>query len=240
MKRIPGLRKLERARVRFFGYPSDTIHYLHISKTAGSQIRSVIEQVNSTRIRGRIFVHSHEMRYAHIPDKAQYFFSIRDPIKRFVSGFYWRKTKGAPHFNWEWTPCEKLAFSQFEHANDLAEALFRNDELGEKAAAAIKSIGHTSRNQIDNFTLRGHALDISPPIWILRQERLQADVAELLRRIGHNRPIDLNSDAPFARKQSYADVPALSERAMENLRVWYAQDIQFVRLCHAWLKSNGA
>lgn len=223
-----------------FGYPDDAIHFLHVPKTAGSQIKFVANRVNRNRLRNRIRVHAHDVRLMDLPRKQRYFFSTRDPITRFRSAFHWRVEKRFEGSGKVRSAQEVQAFQLFTSANDLAEALFLPDQTGMDAALAMKSIRHVSRNLVDSFSLHGFDLVIRPPVWIIRIEHFQADLAEFLRRIGHPGPVDLDRDDRSARKLAYDTVPPLSDLAKQNLRRWYAQDFEFLRNCHAWLASNGA
>ena len=141
-----------------------TVHYLHIGKNAGTKVSEIVAAVNSQTPEVQMIKHSHHVALGAIPDGDPYFFSIRNPMKRFFSGFYSRKRKGQPRFYAEWSPHEEQAFAAFEHANDLAEALYEDSDAGHKAFAAIRSIQHLSANQVDWFTRHGFFLDLRPPI----------------------------------------------------------------------------
>lgn len=232
--------RLINAADRILGYPKDAIHFLHVPKTAGSQIKLVARQVNQGRVRNRIREHEHEIRLLDLPNAQRYFFSTRDPISRFRSAFHWRVTKRSKQPEIRRNTCETHAFQQFASANELAEALFLAGRLGIDAALAMKTIRHASRNLVDTFTLHGLDLFLRPPVWIIRIEHLQEDMAEFLRRIGYNGPVKLAGDDPAARKQTYDGAPPLSDLAKQNLRRWYAQDFEFLRGCEAWLEANGA
>ncbi len=225
---------------RIVGYPRDAIHFLHVPKTAGSQIKLVMRHVNQGRFRNRIRAHEHEVRLLDLPKGQRYFFSTRDPISRFRSALHWREIKRHTQPEARWKTCETHAFQQFTSANELAEALFLSDRLGVDAALAMKSIRHTSRNLIDTFTLHGFDLFLRPPVWIIRIEHLREDLAEFLRRIGYSGPVEATGDDPAARRQTYDGAPPLSDLAKQNLRRWYAQDFEFLRACETWLEANGA
>jgi len=78
----------------------DDIHFLHIGKCAGTQILSITKQVNAKTSGRKIRKHGHDVFLRHLPEEADFFFSIRDPTSRFRSGFYSRKRKGPPrHFS---------------------------------------------------------------------------------------------------------------------------------------------
>lgn len=215
------------------------IAFLHIGKNAGTQIMHLSQQLKPHGV----LVHQlpHTKKLYEIPPQLNYFFSIRNPITRFKSGFYSRKRKGLPRIYVEWTPWEARAFEKFAHANDLAEALFRDDERGHDAAQAIQAIRHTAMQQIDWFE-RMSFLDLRPPVWIIRQERLAEDFDMLLRRMGLSlefRDLRPAIDSASAHRNDYSEVPELTALARENLARWYARDIVFYALCERWLKANG-
>ncbi|NRB36108.1 MAG: hypothetical protein HRU31_15480 [Rhodobacteraceae bacterium] len=219
-------------------WPSDSIHFLHVSKAAGSQINDIIKQINAGRDRQKLISHQHEVWLQHLPPDARYVFNMRDPASRFKSGFYGRKRKGRPRNNIEWSGDEHRAFLAFPHANDLAEALFAPGQTGREATAAIRSIRHTARNFVDWFRFEGYLFDENPPLWIIRQERFDDDLAIFLKKIGHHAPITLHQDAIGRHSNDYSDAPELSPLALENLRRWYAQDYAFLDLCNDWMARN--
>ncbi|MEZ4338031.1 MAG: hypothetical protein R3B82_15535 [Sandaracinaceae bacterium] len=173
------------------------------------------------------------------PPSHDYFFSIRDPIGRFVSGFYSRKRKGQPRIYVEWTEDEAAAFARFDHANDLAEALFQPGPDGQAAFAAIKSIFHTAMDQVSWFERRGQFLEVRPPIAILRQESLTRDLTAFLDVIGcADMPIEVSRDPVSAHSNTYEGIPRLSDRAKDNLRRWYAQDYELYARCCEWIEMR--
>lgn len=214
------------------------IAFLHIGKNAGTQIMHLAEQIKAHGL----VIHqlSHATKLYQVPDKIDYFFSIRNPVSRFKSGFYSRKRKGQPRIYVEWTRAEAMAFGKFEHANDLAEALFRPDALGFAAAQAIGAIRHTSMQQIDWFERVGF-LDARPPVWIVRQENFEPDFDRFLARMGL--PLTCSKlqparDAAAAHRNDYSQVPELSDLAKDNLRRWYVRDFVFYDLCVQWMKDK--
>jgi hypothetical protein len=224
------------------GEAGDELHseiaFLHIGKNAGTQIMVLAQQLKSHGVT----VHQlpHDAKLYRLSDKLPYFFSIRNPVTRFKSGFYSRKRKGQPRLYVEWSRHEALAFQNFEHANDLAEALFRDDALGRLATQAIQSIRHTSMQQIDWFERIGF-LELRPPVWIIRQERLEEDFNTLLARMGLQikcSDLKLAVDKTAAHANDYGTAPELSPRAKENLSRWYARDQVFCDLCLDWMAKQ--
>ena len=128
-------------------YNDGDIVFLHIGKNAGTQVQHVTRQLEHYGIVVKSY--GHRVKLFELPHDSQYFFSIRNPASRFVSGFYSRKRKGQPRLHNEWTPHEAIAFESFEHANELAENLFSTGAIGTRARQAIKSISHTGMQQYD-------------------------------------------------------------------------------------------
>ena len=191
------------------------IHYLHIGKTAGTTIKDFIKKHNEIG-ENKIIAHPHEIVLARIPAEDTYFFSIRDPITRFKSAFYSRKRKGQPRILVEWTKNETVAFQTFEHANDLAEALYEETDLGLKAFNAMQSITHIKSFQYQ-WVHSFEYLKRRPPFFILKQETLNEDMKALQVKLGLKDILPLDDDPVRSHKNSYEKVPALSEKAVSNL-----------------------
>jgi hypothetical protein len=214
------------------------VHFLHIGKNAGNEICRYLGQLNQVQDAIEFVAQPHDVYLIHLPEPNEYLFSIRDPIARFRSGFYSRKRKGQPKLYSEWTAYDALAFRDFEHASDLAEALFAEGEAGCRAFAAMKSIRHTSQNQTDWFYCCGHFLSIRPPLAIIRQEKFSQDIFALQRKLGIGAPAMLPSDDVASHVNDYRGLPELSNKAIENLRRWYAQDFEFYRMCNDWIERR--
>jgi len=214
------------------------VYFLHIGKAAGSQVKQMMAQVNEQRRDIRLQGLTHDVFLRDLPEPADYFFSIRDPVSRFRSGFYSRKRRGRPLNDIAWTDHEATAFASFEHASDLAEALFAPGETGLRAVAAMKSIRHTAQDQIDWFALTGDIFTVRPPVWVLRQEHFDADFAVLLQRLGIDFIPEARRDAKGAHANDYAGIPPITERGVENLRRWYAQDLAFYEAVETWMMQQ--
>ena len=214
------------------------IYFLHIGKAAGSQVAQAIEQINKRE--PGVFMQSlpHDVFLKDVPEESDYFFSIRDPISRFLSGFYSRKRMGRPKYDVPWTRTEERAFAEFEHANELAESLFGHGVAGMRAIAAIKAIRHTAQDQIDWFVLVGDIFSVRPPIWVLRQEQFDEDFAILVERAGLSFTPDLRRDSLGSHANDYSQVPRLSDEAKANLRRWYAQDFAFYDAVETWMAEQ--
>ena len=219
--------------------PGERIHLLHVSKAAGNQLKHVARQINRDNKMIKIKAYGHEVGLSDLPPGNRYFFGTRDPVSRFYSGFYSRKREGRPKTTVAWSEYERFSFGKFDHANDLAEALFDDSSLGVEATAAMRSIRHPARNLVDWFKFAGAMFECRPPVWIVRQERFEDDLQTLLGRLGHHGEVTLEALSEKAHRFDYGGVPPLSEKARRNLRSWYVQDYEFLRLCEIWMVANG-
>ena len=81
---------------------------IHIGKTGGSAVRDAL-------IRAGVLDHyvlkfyGHWFKLTDVPKGEKVIFFLRDPISKFVSGFYSRKRQGKPLYNVPWRPFEEVA-----------------------------------------------------------------------------------------------------------------------------------
>lgn len=216
---------------------ADRVHYLHIGKTAGNQIKAICEDIERKSGSVKFELHGHGTNLNRIPEAARYFFSIRHPVTRFKSAFYERKRQGRRGGNL-WSASEALSFQYFDHAVDLAEALYDDSHRGLEARGAMHSIQHLRRNQYRWFEPNGFFLQQHPPVWILRQEQFDDDVAQFVRRLGLEQSNLTRADDFRAKVASYADLPDLTKKAVSNLERWYSADIEFYKDCVRWISEN--
>jgi len=209
-----------------------TIHFLHIGKTGGTAIKEVLAGISTTR-RYRIILHPHNITLHDIPKGDGVVFFVRDPISRFVSGFYSRKKKGQSRYDAPWSPGEEAAFRQFSTPNELAKALSSKDkQLRESALRAMKTMRHVNSFYKDWFETREYLSSRSSDIFFVGyQEQLDKDF-EILKQL-----LGLPSDRAKLPKdpiKAHRNPPNLDMRlgseALENLREWYADDYRFMRL----------
>lgn len=215
----------------------EPIHYLHIGKTAGNGIKTRCNAIERFAPDIRFVLHSHAMSLRKIKGNQRYFFSIRNPVTRFQSAFYERKRRGRTGGNL-WSADEARSFSYFEHASELAEAIFDSSQRGVLARAAMHSIGHLRKFQHEWFFPSGHFLEIRPPVWIIRQEKFSVDFSRFVQELGIE---DFEFEEPptmTTKVTDYSNIPALTDMAIENLQRWYIVDIHFYQDCCEWLDSR--
>ena len=219
----------------------DQIVFIHIGKNAGTQIKYLSRQINEIQDDRRITWYGHRLTLRDIPEDIPFFFSVRDPVSRFKSGFYSRKRKGQPRTYNEWIAAENEAFSRFEHANDLAEALYSKTQDGEHAMFAMNNIGHVREHQIHWFEAAGIFLENKRPVWIIRHEHFERDFRAFLKNA--NLPVDYEKlqtadDDNRAHAFNYSGTPELTPLARKNLLAWYSRDVEFYNACENWVEKS--
>jgi hypothetical protein len=203
--------------VNFFKTP---IHYLHIGKTGGTSIVHHLKEINAeVNTPYQFCFYQHQVHLTHLPKNQLYFFSLRDPISRFVSGFYSTKNqnKGVP-----WTQLETTAFNFFPEANFLAESLSDTTVWGGRAHDAMRAIKHVSDFQCS--WLEPQALiEKYPPMQVLFQETLEADFNAMLSKLSLP-PLSMT----LQNKAVEQSLQPLSATAIDNLKIWYSRDFNFI------------
>ena len=208
------------------------VHFLHLGKTGGSAVKYAIENCANPHVRYAVYLHPHEITLRDVPEGEKFFFFLRDPVSRFVSGFYSRQRQGRPRYFLPWTPDEKIAFERFSSPNELAAALSSGG--GEKKAAAeaaMRSILHVKDSYWSWFESEQYFSSRLPDLFFVGfQERLADDFAIVKSRLGLP-AVSLPVDEVHAHRNPAGLDKRLEERAMANLADWYAADFRFVDLC---------
>ena len=206
-------------------------HFLHIGKTGGSAIKSALAQCTRTPSY-RIHLEKHEVTLADVPVGQKMFFCLRDPVSRFVSGFYSRQRKGLPRYYVEWTPGERDVYETFATPNELALALSRSSGDPEspavRAMSAVKHLGHYNfwYGDIDTFKSR-----VSDILFIGFQDSLDSDFERLRRILGLGPEVVLPKDDVGAHRNDPSLDRSLDPKAREALEAWYAEDYAFFDYC---------
>lgn len=220
------------------GEKRQRIHYLHIGKTAGTALKQLMVDVNKTQSKWVFLEYGHSVVLKDLPREDAYCFSVREPVSRFYSAFYNRKNQGYPGAFSAWSAEEVIAFNHFPEANDLAESLFEDGRRGEMAMWAMNSIGHVSTTQLGWFHGKTNLFERRPPLFVLRQSKLQSDAEHMLRLLGVKDQLELKRDTVGMHKNDYSKVPPLSQKAKENIAKWFAADCEFYKFVDLWVEDQ--
>lgn len=210
------------------------LYVLHIGKTGGTAVKHALAGCAQTRdFRIRLCSHAETLRDVPVGSKVVFF--VRDPLTRFVSGFYSRFRQGRPRYFYPWSEAEERAFREFATPGALAEALSSSDaDTRERAVQAMRGIQHVSSSYWDwledETYFRQREADI---FFVGFQEQLGRDFEELRDRLGLDSAVALPADEVQAHRNPRNLDYGLSETARENLKQWYARDYELLRICRA-------
>lgn len=210
----------------------ERIHFLHIGKTGGTAVK---EALQAASVPGkRILLGSHSVTLADVPPGEACFFFVREPVARFVSGFYSRQRQGRPRYNIPWSVGEEKAFGAFDTPGALALALSSADEGRREAAVqAMRSIGHVRDSYwkwlVSEDDLRRRRGDI---LFVGSQEHLGRDVGMLSQRLGVE--LALPSDEVSSHRMPGHLSRDLDPQAVRNLADWYRDDYRCLALLLEW------
>ncbi len=216
------------------------VHFLHVRKAGGSAIKTALVPHAKT---GPFLVECHPHRIAinDIPVGEKVFFVVRDPVKRFVSGFNSRLNQGAPAHSVPWSKTEAEVFERFQTPNELALALASDDPgLRAQANQAMQSISHVRSSYwdwfVDEETLRRRADDV---LCVMRQKNLNEDFKQLVAKLQLPDSLDLSADPMTSNRSPRSMSQGLDPTAEKAVREYYARDYAFLTLCRKLFGLEG-
>ena len=219
------------------------VHFLHVGKTGGTAFKHAVERARARcgKLAPMIHLHPHAVRLRDIPEGDRFLFFLRDPVSRFVSGFYSRQRQGRPRYFVPWRPDEEEAFRHFSTPNQLALALSaRGAAARDRAEAAMRSIGHVRDSFWKWFDDEAYFLSRRDDLFFIGfQERLAEDF-EILKsrlRLPDSAALPAADDVQSHANPRHLD-RNLHEEAVRNLRRWYAPDFRFVALCRGIVRTG--
>jgi hypothetical protein len=200
------------------------VHFLHIGKTGGTAIKWALRHAEVPETPwGPIELHRHAFKFDDVPRGDRVIFFVRDPIDRFMSGFYSRLSKGQPRYLYEWTEGERAAFEEFSTPQRLAAALGSDDEEERsRARRAARAIRHTR-----------------PILYIGRLETLQADWKQIRALLELPRNVKLPHGPWRAHRQKEPLDMTLEDAARRALEDFYRGDYKLVEYCDKVREKRG-
>jgi hypothetical protein len=223
--------------VAIFKQKKKKAHFLHIGKTGGSAIKAAL--ANHLETPNYILeMHDHGTSLIDIPCGEYVFFFLRDPVSRFISGFYSRLRKGRPRYYTEWSLQEKNVFKTFNTPNQLACSLAdKNSKQHLLSLIAMKHVQHFKpyKNWYGNFEyFKSRVGDI---LYVGFQESLNADFANLINILGLTESISLPSDDIAAHRNPTDVDKSIDAGGVLALQEWFAEDFEFISICKKVMAS---
>jgi hypothetical protein len=209
------------------------VHLLHIGKTGGTAVKHALRPflITSGNV---IILHTHIVTLSDIPKGDKVIFFLRDPISRFVSGFYSRQRQGKPRYFNPWSSSEETAFKRFDTPEGLALTLSSDDtKFRGDAISAMKGIQHLKDPYRKWFGTKEYFLSRIDDLYFIGfQESLSRDFDFLKSKLTIPGSAELPSDEVNAHKSPQSVDKNLSDKARENLKAWYREDYDFIEVCN--------
>lgn len=198
------------------------INFLHIGKCGGTNLKNIFTEI-SNNTEHKIICHKHFIKLNNLVRK-KYIFSIRHPFERFNSAFYYRKNKGFPTHNVDYSSQESICFGRFDHANDLAEQLYSKKLIDcYYANFSMHSVIHICEHLVTWFTIK--QLIKNPPFFIFSLDDLENDLVNFSKKLKIKR-YKLSTDEKIGNIQKYKKTFMLSEKSKYNLSKFYSEDLK--------------
>lgn len=207
-------------------------HLIHVNKTGGTAMKHVLTPIGrSDRYEFRL--HNHMTRLPDVPPGDKFFFVVRDPIDRYVSGFNSRLRQGRPRYNVPWTAAEAVAFHQFPTPDSLGRALSStNADERVRAYSAMVSIHNICDSYWHWFVSREY---LDTRLDDLLQIAWFPDLDEAFARLADQLGLTVEARLPAGNVEAHrspVDLDrSLSDVARLNLQRWYATDYAFIDYC---------
>jgi hypothetical protein len=224
--------------VAVFKQKKKKAHFLHIGKTGGSAIKAALANHLETP-KYILEMHDHGTSLIDVPWGEYVFFFLRDPVSRFISGFYSRQRQGQPRYYSEWSPQEKEVFKTFKTPNQLANSLA--DKNSKQHLLSIKAMKHVQhfkpyKNWYANFEyFKSRVGDI---LYVGFQESLNADFVKLISILGFRESFyPPNDDIAAHRNPSDVD-KSIDAGGVLALKEWFAEDFEFISICKEVMSSK--
>lgn len=209
---------------------------LHIGKTGGTAINTVLRAAKKRNIGRRTGLYGHETGLQDVVDfdkTSNLIFFIREPVSRYVSAFNSRLRRGYPRHGNIWTEREEIAFAHFKTPNQLAEALSADDEeLRRHATDAMSSIKHLRRayrHYLGSVELLEQERDRI--YFIGATETFEDDFGLLRKLLRVPDDLELPIDNVGAHKTPDGFEKTVSELGRGNIETYYADDYAIYRWC---------
>ena len=204
---------------------------LHVGKTGGTALKYALRGHKDSPAL-LIVTHRHRIKLADLPPWDDFFFFVRDPVDRYVSGFNSRLREGRPRYVKPWTARERWAFERFASAEDLALALGSDDwRRRRQARSAMRSIRHIRTGFAstvgDGRRLRRRRRHL---LLVGRLETIGADFERLKSALGLPEGLRLPDADRAAHRDPGSVTRTLSDGARANVEDWLSEEYRLLEV----------
>lgn len=216
--------------------------FLHIGKTGGTFLKSIAKasccEQNDLHLgsHGETLINS----VKNFGQNRKLAFFFRHPEERFQSGFMSRMRQGRPTYDVNWTAAEAVSFSFFKTPNELAEALYSEDDQRFSAARfAFSSIFHLKHNY--KFFLHSadaiqYESDVKNIIMCCETDKIDQNLGKIFAtlELEEGSICDANKNS-----SSVNQADTLSDLARKNLKTFWPEEYEIYQTCLTVAEEQG-
>lgn len=210
-----------------------TLIYIHIGKCGGASLGKAINESATLGDKYNKIVKIH-INKPKVCNRAHYLIVIRNPIQRVISAFNWRYylvvEDGAQRNRFLG---EQEALEKYKTLNNLAEALYVDNNLCNQAAGNFEKIHHL--HERIGYYLTDLLVSVNPNQirFVLSQETLDSDIYDILC-VKNSHTVHKHSD------RVDEDRKLLTTKAYANLKYYLKEDYQALEQLLSICKTTNA
>jgi hypothetical protein len=206
----------------------NSILYLHIPKTGGSNFRESLSQFNK-KSNIKIITIRH-FRYINLLENKKIIFTIRDPISRFVSSFNSRMNEDKPYGYTKHSIGEMIAFKWYHDVNKLCKDIYSKNIFNLiKSRLALVWIRQIN---LLLYIITPLSFLKKKPLFIFDSEFLQSDIHFFLKHIGVNKELKLFEKKSIkSHPTSYSKNFILTNDSKKILQRYLKEDYKIYLYC---------
>lgn len=212
---------------------------LHIGKTGGSEISRRLRFAHTDRV---MFL-THDFAQVafkdgrcHLGRNRQFIFFVRDPVRRFVSGWIERYRMGRPDYFEAYSTLEASSFERFKTPDQLGCALSSsNQSVAREARNAMRAHRHVAGLSHYLGNLSNVMSCFGRIFFVGRTEHLDQDYLQLLALFEGQNVLSVGEPLRSPPGRLHATPPELISLswlgtcALNNLRLWFRDDYRTIR-----------
>jgi len=205
------------------------IHFLHVGKTGGAAIKNTLNNYITSQY--CFFGHHHIIKLKHISNKDKVIFSVRDPIERFISAFYFAKDR-SKFIGKFFSPKACYYLDHFDTADDLAIALY--SKLYKERIIAQQTmllVPHLKENYWYWFKNKDYLQKrLTSILYVFSCKNLNNDFLKFRDFINADSTLELPQKKDIKANVNFnKHNKTISNEGIENLKKWLTKDFEFLQ-----------